>query len=139
MTLPLFAYGTLRDPQYQRELFGRTFVMHDAQVAGFAVVSTGAGYLAATPRPGSTVAGALVELDDGAYAVADAWEDLTVYERTIVEARRPNGKSRRAIMYIVRDARGSAVSDARLSDRARADVVEDIRRFRASANVTDPP
>jgi len=132
--LPLFAYGTLRDPEYQRELFERTFPQRPAQVRGYAVVSTGGGYLAAAPRPGETIAGVLVELDLAAYAVADAWEDLTVYERIEVTAYGRGERLERCFMYVQPSALGKPVMDGRRSDRARADVIADIRRFRASAD-----
>jgi gamma-glutamylcyclotransferase (GGCT)/AIG2-like uncharacterized protein YtfP len=132
--LPLFAYGTLRDPQYQRELFERTFPQRPAQVRGYVVVSTGGGYLAAAPRPGETIAGALVELDLAAYAIADAWEDLTIYERVEVTAYGRGERLERCFMYVQPGAAGPPVTDGRWSDRARADVIADIRRFRASAD-----
>jgi gamma-glutamylcyclotransferase (GGCT)/AIG2-like uncharacterized protein YtfP len=136
--LPLFAYGTLRDPEYQLELFARTFAMELAEVSGFVVLSTGGGYLAATPRPGTTIRGALVALDAAAYAVADAWEDLAVYDRITVDARRTLDRVvQRCFMYVVPEARGTPVVDERPADRSRAEVVADIRRFvAASVDIT---
>ena len=134
---PLFAYGTLRDAEYQRELFGRDFPMRRARVTGYVVVSTPGGYLAAAARAGAHIDGALVELDAAAYAVADAWEDLTVYERIQTEARGDDGPSQPCFLYIVPGARGEPVADGRLADRARAAVIADIRRFRASAEPND--
>jgi gamma-glutamylcyclotransferase (GGCT)/AIG2-like uncharacterized protein YtfP len=131
--LPLFAYGTLRDPEYQRELFDRTFPMRPAEAPGFLAVSTGGGYLAATPRPGATIAGALVELDAAAYAIADAWEDRSVYDRIESVARLTDGEPVRCFIYMRPGADGAAVGDGRLADRARSEVIADIRRFRAAA------
>jgi gamma-glutamylcyclotransferase (GGCT)/AIG2-like uncharacterized protein YtfP len=132
---PLFAYGTLRDAEYQRELFDRTFAMEPACVSGFIVVTTAGGYLAATARPGATVAGALVHLDAAAYRIADAWEDLTVYERIAITARRADGGPCDCFMYVQAAPAGHPVSDGRLSNSPRAQVVADIRRFRASAGL----
>jgi gamma-glutamylcyclotransferase (GGCT)/AIG2-like uncharacterized protein YtfP len=130
--LPLFAYGTLRDPDYQRELFGRTYQMHRAIVADFMVTSAATGYLAATPQPGFTIDGAIVEIDEAGLAIADAWEDLDVYDRVEVDAWRPDGRDVRCFMYVIAGAGGPAVIDARLTDRSRAEVIADIRRFRAA-------
>jgi gamma-glutamylcyclotransferase (GGCT)/AIG2-like uncharacterized protein YtfP len=134
--LPLFAYGTLRDPEYQREIFARTYAMRPAQVRDFIVVSTRGGYLAALPQAGATIAGALIELDAEGYAIADAWEDRTVYDRVEVEARDVDGRSERCWLYVYARpaAGGSPVTDGRLSDRTRTAVIADIRTFRASAD-----
>ena len=137
--LPLFAYGTLRDPEYQRELFARTYPMQRACVTGFIVVSTGAGYLAATPRDEATIDGVLVDLDDAGYAIADAWEDRTVYDRVEIEAYGQDGRMQRCWIYVQLDAGGAPVADERLADRARADVIADIRRFRTSEAFTNRP
>jgi gamma-glutamylcyclotransferase (GGCT)/AIG2-like uncharacterized protein YtfP len=107
--------------------------MRGARVTGFVVVSTTGGYLAAAACAGAHIEGALVALDAAAYAVADAWEDLTVYERIETEARGEDGRAQPCFMYIVPGARGEAVADGRLADRPRAAVIADIRRFRASA------
>lgn len=137
MIRPLFAYGTLRDAEFQRELFGRSFPMDDARVAGFAVVSTAGGYLAAIAKPGASVAGALVHLDAAAYAIADAWEDMSVYERIETRADVPGGRSCACFMYVRTGAHGPPVADGRLADRSRTEVIADIRRFRADFGVND--
>jgi gamma-glutamylcyclotransferase (GGCT)/AIG2-like uncharacterized protein YtfP len=132
-SLPLFAYGTLRDREYQRELFGRTFPMQPARVTGFIALSTGGGYLAATRCAGGTISGALVELDRAAYSIADAWEDLSVYSRVAIAAQCGDGRLAPCYMYVQLGAHGRPAMDERLTDRARPEVISDIRRFRLSA------
>jgi len=127
---PLFAYGTLRDVDYQRELFGRTFPMRAARVHGFVVVTTPSGYLAATARRGASVDGMLVELDGAAYHMADAWEDLAVYARIDVDAQLPGGTALGCPMYVQSAADGPEVTDGQLAARPRADVIAEIHRFR---------
>ncbi len=129
--LPLFAYGTLRDAEFLRELFGRTFSMQAARVRDFIVVRTATGYLAATPRTGSIVEGCIVAVDATVYPLADAWEDLTVYDRIAIDADLRDGTTRRCWMYVQPGAQGPAVTDGRASVHPRADVVAEIRRFRA--------
>jgi gamma-glutamylcyclotransferase (GGCT)/AIG2-like uncharacterized protein YtfP len=129
--LPLFAYGTLRDADYQRALFDRTYPMRPATVTGFIVLSTGGGYLAATPRESGSISGAIVELDAAGYAIADAWEDLRVYARIEVEANGEDGPQR-CLMYVRPDTGGELVADERTADLPRADVFNDIARFRSS-------
>jgi gamma-glutamylcyclotransferase (GGCT)/AIG2-like uncharacterized protein YtfP len=134
--LPLFAYGTLRDSEYQLELFGRTYPMRAARLTGFIVCATGHGYLAAAARADGVIDGTLVALDDAAYRVADEWEDLSVYVRLEVAARETDGTLTRAYLYAQPDCGGAPVLDGRIADRARADVIADIRRFRAAAAST---
>jgi hypothetical protein len=108
---PLFAYGTLRDVDYQRELFGRTFPMRAARVHGFVVVTTPSGYLAATARRGAS-------------------EDLAVYARIDVDAQLPGGTALGCQMYVQSAADGPEVTDGQLAARPRADVIAEIHRFR---------
>ncbi len=129
--LPLFAYGTLRDAEYQRELFGRTFPTASAVVRGFRVTVGGGGYLAAVPQPDGVVRGSIVELDAAAYAIADAWEDLAVYQRIDVVATTDAGADRRAFIYVRFDAHGPPVTHCRNADLPRETVLADIRRFRS--------
>lgn len=134
--LPLFAYGTLRDPDFQRELFGRTLPIEPARLADFIVLSTGGGYLAAVPRAGESVEGSLLTLDSTAYAVADAWEDLTVYARVETVAVCADERRVPCCVYVRPGASGVPVADGRLADRPRADVIADIRRFRAEFDLS---
>jgi gamma-glutamylcyclotransferase (GGCT)/AIG2-like uncharacterized protein YtfP len=133
---PLFAYGTLRDPDYQRELFGRTYQMHRAWVAGYIARVSRSGYLAAAPRLGALIDGAIVEIDAAGLAVADAWEDLDVYDRIEIDAQRADGRIVRCWIYVIADVDGPPVVDARLADRTRAEIIADIRRFRAGLDAT---
>lgn len=128
---PLFAYGTLRDPEYQRELFGAEFTMEPARIRGFSVRASTGGYLAAVADPAGVIDGALVHLDAAARLVADAWEDLTVYARAAAVARLADGRDVACFLYVRAGIAGPPVTDGRLTDRSRADVITDIRRFRA--------
>jgi hypothetical protein len=76
----------------------------------------------------------LVELDAAGYAIADAWEDLTVYDRIEVAAYGSGDRPERCFIYVRPGAAGPLVADGRLSDRPRTEVIADIRRFRASAD-----
>jgi gamma-glutamylcyclotransferase (GGCT)/AIG2-like uncharacterized protein YtfP len=138
--LALFAYGTLCDPDYVRALFGRSFSMQPASVDGYVVVRADGGYLGAIPRAGGTVRGVVVALDARAYAVADEWEDLTVYERRTVEARLEGSSGvQRCFIYVRPDAAGPMRTDERLADRSRDEVLADIRTFVASRRMPPLP
>lgn len=98
MTL-LFAYGTLRDPKYQREFFGRRLPPRPATLSGWTAIVSASGYLTLVPAPGKTVRGDLLALDDGELARADAWEGLA-YARVRVETRDANGVAVPAEVYV---------------------------------------
>jgi gamma-glutamylcyclotransferase (GGCT)/AIG2-like uncharacterized protein YtfP len=114
--------------------------MRPAAVDGYRVVGTDGGYLAALPLAGAAAFGALVELDAAGYAIADAWEDRSVYDRIEVAARCGERMERCFIYVYARPvSAGVPVADGRLSDRTRAEVIRDIRRFRASADFPRSP
>ncbi len=87
MTHVLFSYGTLRQPQVQRELFGRVvptvpdhLVGHRVEwltITDAAVIATSGSHRHPVIRPGDpqdTVAGHRLELSDAELECADAYE-----------------------------------------------------------------
>lgn len=131
--LPLFSYGTLRDPELQQALFDRTYETRPAVLHGYVIVSTG-GYLSAMQSEGDSICGALVELDEAGYAIADRWEDLDVYVRQAAVAVDQDGNRLPCFLYVRPDQRGEIVVDGRLSDFSREKMLADIRAFRAASS-----
>ncbi len=87
MTHRLFSYGTLRQPEVQRALFGREVPTVADTLPGYRldwltitdpeVIATSGSDRHPILRPGSpadAVAGACLELDDAELAAADAYE-----------------------------------------------------------------
>jgi gamma-glutamylcyclotransferase (GGCT)/AIG2-like uncharacterized protein YtfP len=72
--IPVFSYGTLRDAEYQFELFGRTYPTEPATLPGWRVVVCEGGYFTVVADPAAVAAGDLVALDRQALAIADGWE-----------------------------------------------------------------
>jgi len=82
---PLFVYGTLCDPRIQQALFGRQISGDSATLSGWAVYCSDAdGFLFIKPNADGTVAGAIISLDERELEIADAWEDVPLYQREIV-------------------------------------------------------
>jgi gamma-glutamylcyclotransferase (GGCT)/AIG2-like uncharacterized protein YtfP len=125
-----FSYGTLLDPAYQRELFGRSVPTTPATLDDWLAVFTESGYLTIVPRAGARVAGALVTVDERELAICDAWEDVPLYRRvdvTVVAAG-----ERVATWAYVRDVPdGEPAPPGVLSRADRPTVIDAIRRFRA--------
>ncbi|WP_375482615.1 gamma-glutamylcyclotransferase family protein [uncultured Mycobacterium sp.] len=99
----LFTYGTLRDPDVQRSLFGRLIPCDDDSLPGFrvdqvtitdpAVVATSGSDIHPILRPGTAhdvVAGACLQLSDDELAAADRYEvdDYTRIPVTLTSGRK---------------------------------------------------
>ncbi len=123
-----FSYGTLLDPEYQRELFGRRLPTRPAVVHDWRAVFTASGYLTIVPRPGSLVRGALVEADDEQLAICDAWEEVPLYTRTPLIAV-VDVESIETWAYVRPAVDDQPAPAGILSRGSRADVVSAIRRF----------
>jgi gamma-glutamylcyclotransferase (GGCT)/AIG2-like uncharacterized protein YtfP len=125
----LFAYGTLRDPEYQEALFGRRLAMQPATLPDWVAVVAENGYLSLMRAPGEAVSGELLALEDDALALADAWEDVA-YERLLLEARDANGKPMSAFVYVRPTASRERAPAGTLASHPRARVLAEIARAR---------
>ena len=124
----LFVYGTLRDAEYQRELFGCEVPMRPATLAGRLAVVAETGYFTIVPAPGETLAGDIITLDDEQLALADAWEDVD-YERVPVEAHDATGAIS-AFVYVRPTGSLRRIEAGTLSTKPRATVLAQIRTVR---------
>lgn len=126
----LFAYGTLRDPEYQEALFERRPQTGPATLPDWAAVVAENGYLTLVRAPGEAVNGELLSLDDAALALADAWEDVD-YERLRVEARDARGDAVTAFVYVRPTAARERAPAGMLAQHPREHVLAAIARARA--------
>jgi gamma-glutamylcyclotransferase (GGCT)/AIG2-like uncharacterized protein YtfP len=97
----LFCYGTLRDPEVRRSVFGRSLDGEADALRGHefgTVVIDGTAYrtLVASDRPDALVEGLVLQLLDGDLARVDAYEGSTDYRR--VSVRLESG--RLAFVYV---------------------------------------
>lgn len=126
----LFAYGTLRDGEYQRALFDRTVPTRPATLSGWRAVVAKGGYLTIVREAGDEVTGDLLTLDDAALATADAWEEVPLYERVAVEVHTSDGQAVQTQVYVRPSSARERVPDGLLAQRDRQDVLAQIREFR---------
>jgi gamma-glutamylcyclotransferase (GGCT)/AIG2-like uncharacterized protein YtfP len=131
--IEVFAYGTLRDPGYQRELFGRAVAMRAATLRDWMPVFTESGYLTIVPSPGETTAGDLIALDMGDVLVADAWEEVPLYVRALVDVTAGDGASVPAWVYVRPSESAERAPDGVLTRHDRDRVLAQIRAFRATS------
>lgn len=132
--IPLFAYGTLRDAGYQRALFGRSYPTRPATLAGRRVVIAENGYFTLIADPAAAVAGAVVELDRRALAIADRWEGAS-YRRRRVGAQVTGAGARVCWLYVRPSASLAAPSPEVTAVHARGDVLAAIRGLRSRRTV----
>jgi len=126
-----FSYGTLLDPEYQRELFGRSVPTVPATLSDWQAVFTATGYLTIVPQPGASVSGALVTVNERELAICDAWEEVPLYERVDVRAIDAHGTATATWAYVRPLAAGEPAPPGVLARAPRADIIRTIRRFRA--------
>ncbi len=125
-----FSYGTLLDPEYQRELFGRAVPTTPATLAGWRAVFTESGYLTIVRDPAASARGALVEVDERELAICDAWEDVPLYARVDVRVERDDGANVDTWAYVRAVPGGEPAAPGVLSRAPRDAVIAAIRRFR---------
>ena len=97
----LFCYGTLRDPEVRRTVFGRTLDGEADALRGHELgtaVIDGTAYrtLVASDRPDALVEGLVLPLRDGDLARVDAYEGSTDYRRVTVRLE----SGRLAFVYV---------------------------------------
>ena len=123
----LFVYGTLRDAEYRRALFGSSPAARPATLPDWTAVVAENGYLTVVRAPGERVEGELLALDDAALARADAWEEVPVYERLRVDARDAAGAAVTAFVYVRPTASTERPAPGVLARHERARVLAQIR------------
>jgi len=126
----LFAYGTLRDPEYQAALFDRRLTARPATLPDWTAVVAENGYLTLVRAPGESAGGELLALDDATLALADAWEDVQ-YERLLLEVRDANGNRVPAFVYVRPTAARERAPAGMLANHPREHVLAAIARARA--------
>jgi gamma-glutamylcyclotransferase (GGCT)/AIG2-like uncharacterized protein YtfP len=124
----LFVYGTLRDGEYQRALFGCEVPARPATLAGWLAVVAESGYFTIVRAPAETVSGDLLTLDDEQLALADAWEDVD-YERLRIEARDATGTVP-AFAYVRPTASREPIEPGTLARHPRDHVLAQIHALR---------
>lgn len=130
--IEVFAYGTLRDVQYQQALFDATMPMRPATLADWQIVLHEGGFLTLVHAPGEIVHGDLLLLDEEALGIADAWEEVPLYERLRVEACSATGEPVPCWVYVRATASRERPAPGVLARHNRRDVLSRIRAFRLS-------
>ena len=129
MTTPLFAYGTLRNPLWRSTILGADYPARRATLYGWTAVALASGYLCAIPRSQSSLGGALIDLDDLGWRIADAWEEVPRYRRTPVVVETRSGSVAAAIYVVPAITVGAPIDGERFAALDDARVAQAIAAF----------
>jgi hypothetical protein len=89
--MPLFAFGTLKDPAVLHALFGCEPPMRPAVFPGRKVLIAADGYLCLQLATGSTAEGMLLQLSLEQLRIADQWEEIPLYRRRRCQVQTSEG------------------------------------------------
>jgi gamma-glutamylcyclotransferase (GGCT)/AIG2-like uncharacterized protein YtfP len=82
VTIPLFVYGTLSDPEIRVVLLGSEVEHGAAELSGYKVMAKD-GFFLLAPSPGHYVRGELLFLNADQLSIADLWEEVPLYTREV--------------------------------------------------------
>jgi gamma-glutamylcyclotransferase (GGCT)/AIG2-like uncharacterized protein YtfP len=119
---PLFAYGTLMDTEIRRRVLGAQLDATTASLPDFELLAAD-GFYFARARPGSSVRGVVLVVDDDQLARADAWEEVPIYHRLRTEVELEGGERIKAWVYVREDTHGEPVSAPGIAGISRAAVI----------------
>ena len=128
----IFVYGTLGDPEYQIALYDRTLPTRPAKLTGWSVVVSESGYLTMIPDPGQIITGSIITVDGDVLNTSDAWEEVPLYARIIVEALEDDGTPVMCYAYARPSASRARPAPGATSAHERVRVLAAIRAFRLS-------
>lgn len=95
----LFAYGSLLDPEVQRDLFGKTLPEADTAILKGWEKCTEEEYPYIRPNNGCRVQGSLLQLSPAELEMADGWEEVPeAYQRELLWVE-DNDKTLKAWVY----------------------------------------
>jgi gamma-glutamylcyclotransferase (GGCT)/AIG2-like uncharacterized protein YtfP len=137
---PLFAYGTLCRNDWRRAILGAEYPATPARLAGWRRVALASGYLSVVPDPQAVLAGALIDLDDAGWRIADAWEEVPRYTRCAVVAQTDAGPCEACVYVHAAELNAGAApfEDAGFAVLAERDVEDAIARFAAGLRAMRP-
>ena len=124
----LFSYGTLRNPEIQKRLFGTVLRQTPARLIGHAVYECQKdGYYFLKKESGSEVEGHLIELNDEQLWICDQWEEVPLYIQEVVQVETPGGHQD-AIVYRKTNAAGNVRVNLSRKSTYSAHILEDTLR-----------
>ncbi len=90
---PLFGYGTFRKSAWRCAILGAEYPAQPATLRGYRRIACASGYLSLreTLFDVALVNGALIELDEIGWQIADRWEEVPKYQRVDVVVNTMHG------------------------------------------------
>jgi len=123
----LFVYGTLKDSEYRRALFGVELPYTDAVLVNFQLLSSG-GFFFVVPCPQSDVMGLILELTQEQILLVDQWEEVPMYTRSLTSVS-CNGQNVNVWIYTRYGIEGEPADSSAASTLTREQVMRHIDEF----------
>jgi gamma-glutamylcyclotransferase (GGCT)/AIG2-like uncharacterized protein YtfP len=124
----LFVYGTLKDAEMRRALFGAEVPHREGVLANYRLQSSD-GFFFVAPHPHSEVRGLVLDLTEDQLLLADQWEEIPFYSRTIARVS-CNGHPCEAWVYTRPGVSGVPADPSAASTMPKDEVLGLIGDFR---------
>jgi gamma-glutamylcyclotransferase (GGCT)/AIG2-like uncharacterized protein YtfP len=128
---PLFGYGTFRRARWRTAILGAEYPAQPATLRGYRRIACASGYLSLreTLFDVGLVNGALIELDELGWELADRWEEVPKYRRVDVVVNTMHGPAEAATYIAADDGGATPVDDDRFAVISDAAIDAAIRDF----------
>lgn len=132
--IALFTYGTLTNETIQQKLFGATIESHKAVLEGWEKRAASDGYLFVRPNPNTQIVGRLMLLTAAQKALADEWEDSTLYQLLPIQVtlhdEDSGTRSENAWVYTRHaDTQSESVPNECIAKRSISEVIAEIEKM----------
>ena len=128
----VFSYGTLKDEEFQKELFGRKLNMMDAALPDYKVYSDRDGYYYLKKYVGSIIKGKILEMTLRDLKISDLWEEAPIYtrEERLVTLHGGDQKKKVYVYFKTNIEEEIKVNNEYTSLNSRSEVLKEIRQFK---------
>ena len=126
----LFSYGTLKDPEIQKALFGHQLEMRQAFLKDWRLYSAADGYFFIKQENGFSVEGCILYVTQEQLRIADWWEEVPDYERMRITAHAEDRGACAAQVYTRPDGMGRPVKHSGISDHVLEQVISEAKKLK---------
>ncbi|MBH1941277.1 gamma-glutamylcyclotransferase [Mobilitalea sibirica] len=123
----IFIYGTLKDREFQRYLFGKELEMVNATLDNYKIYSDLDGYYYIENSKGNSINGKIIEVTDKELEIIEAWEEVPMYIRKECKVTIEGGIHKIVDAYFKRSTFGKIEVDNQSTTRNnRDDIIKEI-------------
>lgn len=136
----IFTYGTLKDKEFQRELFDRELNMEEATLYDYEVYSDNDGYFFIEKSIGHEIVGNVIEVSLSELNIIEQWEETPKYYRKNCNVILKSGDTKKVDVYFKRNYKEkNRIEGSTVTTNDRNEVIKDIRKLINSRNSKSYP